>query len=83
MLSEQDRVQLLDLMNKMMAHLSRNSVFSMDPNAEAEGNFIDDSVALFRDVIRPTSKKLTVQLRDKWAEKAKEPPQMDSAPRQH
>ncbi len=62
---ENERNELIKIMNKILAHTTQNSINILTGNKEKEGEFIDNSVALWEE----TSKKLlktSKKINDYW-----------------
>lgn len=81
MFSEQERATIIDTMNKIMAHVTKNSLISLDPSPEGEASFIDDSVAFWKEVLQPKLVEIFKKISREWDAKAAQPHVVEGGPR--
>ena len=81
MMDEDRRVQILNLMNRIVAHAVRNSVIGLEPNDTQEAKFIDESVQVWKDAVQPGLSDIMKHVLREWKGKADQPAKVERGPR--
>lgn len=74
MFEDKEKEEILRLMNRILAHCSKNSLNGLTQDLKEEAKFIDDSVALWDGEVNPKMVELIRKVNKGWTEKANEKP---------
>ena len=77
MLSAEQKADILVLMNKILAHVTANSINSLSFDSKKEATFIDESVRFWSEEVNPHLSMLVTHVNAEWVKKASEPPKVD------
>lgn len=69
--SEEEKQEILLLMNKIMAQISENTLNGLTKNKSSTAKFIDDSVDLWGKALKPKLMEIIKKIRQDWIEKSK------------
>lgn len=64
--SEEEKKEIGKIVGKMMAVISTNSILSLEPNTEAEGEFIDYSIKLWKSDLNPKILNYMKKVNENW-----------------
>ena len=67
--SDEEKNELISLMNKIMALISINQYVGITKNKKKESEFIDESVKFWKKTMKLELKKITKKINDMWKEK--------------
>jgi len=71
MFSETEKDEIIKLINRILAHISGNSLIGITKDKKSEGKFIDDSISLWNDYVKPELGKIMEKVNSGWVEKIK------------
>jgi len=75
MFTDEERNEIISLMNMIMAHVSKNTMLGLHPDDSGEAKFVDDSFKIWKKTLNPAITKLMKKVILAWEEKTKEPVQ--------
>lgn len=64
--NEEEKKEIGKIIGKMMAIISQNSILSLEPSIEAEGEFIDYSVKLWKSELNPRILGYMKKVNENW-----------------
>ena len=70
MFDDQERNNMIKLMNKILALMSKNTVIGLTKDKKEEAKFIDDSVKLWKKEFTPEMIKIIKKINESWVDKA-------------
>ena len=70
MFSDEERQDIINLMNQILALVSTNSVLTLNTDKKAEAKFIDDSVKLWNKTFQPKVMVFMKKVNKEWVNKA-------------
>jgi hypothetical protein len=69
--SDEEKHEIMILMNKIMALASKNTLVGITKDKKMEAGFIDESVAFWSKTVKPEMKRIVGKVQENWAEKSK------------
>lgn len=73
--SDEEKQGIIQLMSRITAHISENTLIGLTKDKKAEADYIDNSVKLWKE-IKPSLVRIMKHARDSWLEKSKEKPEV-------
>ena len=73
---EEEKQEMTKLLEKLMLAANENNLISLNKDREAEKEFIDGSIALWKEV-KPKFEKITKKVNDRWEERIKAKPKKE------
>jgi len=71
MFTDDDRQEIINLMNQILALVSLNSVLTLENDTRAESKFIDESVKFWKKTFQPKVMVFMKKVNKEWMNKAK------------
>lgn len=68
MFTDEEKLRLNLTMNKMLAHVTKNSILGVNKDIKGQGEFIDSSVDIWNNLIQEELRFLMVRIQEKWEE---------------
>ncbi|MBD3319282.1 hypothetical protein GF342_05230 [Candidatus Woesearchaeota archaeon] len=73
MLSEQEKADIIHVMNTIMDHVTVNTLLGLEPDEKKEAQWIDESVKFWREVVSPQMHTVVQKIGEQWHKKAAQP----------
>lgn len=70
--SEEEKQQIIKVMNKILAHTSENVLAGLKKDKEKEAEFIDNSLRLWHETVQPQIVFIMERINNYWKEKSKD-----------
>lgn len=68
--NEEDKKEIMKVMNKMLALVSENSVIGLTKDKKREAKFIDESVKVWNEIVGPKTTEIMKKVNNAWVEKS-------------
>lgn len=69
--SDEEKQEILVLMNRIMAQISENTLNGLTKDKKSEAEFIDSSVEFWNNALNPKLKEIIKKIKSDWIEKSK------------
>ena len=74
MFDDKEKDDILNLMNTILAHSSRNTLIGLIMDRKDEAKFIDESLRLWKEDVQPKMVAMMVKVNKAWVDKSNEKP---------